>query len=438
MKYLEYLESFSKFKMDGGYKPGLERVQAALDKLGNPERQLPIIHLAGTNGKGSTSAMLASVLKEAGYTVGLYTSPHLAHFSERFRINGVPISEDELEQFTAQIKPYMDELEVTPGLGRPSYFEVITVLAFLYFAAKKVDVLILEVGLGGRLDATNVVRPLASVITTIGFDHMEYLGNTLGAIATEKAGIIKNGVPVIVGVQDEEAYQAIAAIAQEHEAPLYRPVSCAQWMKREQNLCYQTIDLRIGARSYPELEIALPGEHQIRNAIVTIETIEQVRGHFPKLEQQAIYTGLKKVKWPGRLELVQEKPAVILDGAHNIEGIEALATFLEQVKGSYRKLYLVMSILRDKETAPMVQRIAPLATNIVFTQNHSLRVSDANELAGNVLGGDVQIEVIPDFKTALKSAIAKAGEGDLVCISGSLYTITEARQLLLPDDQGMI
>lgn len=438
MNYMDYLNSFSMFKQDGGYRPGLGRVQAALDRLGNPEKALKVIHIAGTNGKGSTSAMLSSVLKHAGYQAGLYTSPHLQHFSERFRINGVPISDADLEQLTWQIKPVIEEISGIPDLGQPSYFEVITVLAFLYFAYKKVDVLVLEVGLGGRLDATNVVDPLVSVITTIGFDHMEYLGNTLGLIATEKAGIIKEGRPVVVGVKDEEAFVAIEKVAKEKHAPLYAPVRTSSWELVEETLRLQKVDLKLGQQSYPGLEIGLLGEHQVRNAILAIQTIELLKAHFPKIDDAAIRKGVATVKWPGRLELAYENPPVLLDGAHNIEGIEALAEFLERVKGKYANLYLVMSILKDKDVEPMVRRVAPLATGITFTQNHSLRASTADDLAHVLAGENVQIKVIPEFTTAIHEAIAQATEKDLVCITGSLYTIAEARAILFPDEKGVL
>lgn len=438
MNYLEYLDSFSKFKMDGGYKPGLERVQAALDRLGNPENTVPTIHVAGTNGKGSTSAMIANILKMAGYSVGLYTSPHLQHFRERFRVNGVPISDADLVRLTGQIKPIIEELESIPELGRPSYFEVITILAFLYFAEKKIDVLVLEVGLGGRLDATNVVLPLVSVITTIGFDHMEYLGNTLAEIATEKAGIIKENVSVVSGVCDPDAIHSITLQAEKKQAPLYQPLAESSWRVRETDLRKQTVDLIIGDRAYPGLQIGLLGEHQIRNTIVAIQTVELLQVKFPQVDEQAIRKGVCTVKWPGRLELAKENPPVLLDGAHNIEGIEALAAFLEQVRSSYDHLYLVMSILKDKDVAPMVRRVAPIATGVTFTQNHNLRASTADDLAHVLAGEQLEIKVIPDFQQAIAEAIATAGSRDLICITGSLYTIAEARDILFPEEKGIL
>lgn len=435
MNYLEYLDSFSKFKTDGGYKPGLQRIQAILDRLGNPEKALQIIHVAGTNGKGSTSAMISSIFRQAGYKVGLYTSPHLQDFRERFRLNGIPISQEELEEIVEKLKPVIEDVTNIPELDQPSYFEVVTALAFLYYAQKKVDILVLEVGLGGRLDATNVALPLVSVITTIGFDHMEYLGNTLGEIATEKAGIIKAGTPVVIGVRDQEAIDAIQRKAAERSAPLYQPLNDSNWVKRGGTLRHQIIDLALGGRQYDDLRIGLLGEHQIRNATVAIRVIELVQSQFPSIDEQAIRKGLSEVKWPGRLELARENPPVLLDGAHNIEGIEALAAFLEEVKSQYDHLYLVMSILKDKEFAPMVRRVAHLANSITFTQNHSLRASSAEALAHILDGEEVEVHITPDFPTAIHEAIAKAKACDLVCITGSLYTIAEAREILFPEEK---
>ncbi|WP_164730957.1 bifunctional folylpolyglutamate synthase/dihydrofolate synthase [Anoxybacter fermentans] len=438
MNYMDYINSFSKFKMGGGYRPGLERVKAALKELGNPEREVKIIHVAGTNGKGSTSAMMASILKQAGYRVGFYSSPHLHHFRERFRINGVPISKEELELMVKKVKPVIEEISKDPKLGRPSFFEVVTVIAFVYFAYKKVDALVLEVGLGGRLDATNVVYPLISVITSIGHDHTEYLGTTLSEIAFEKAGIIKENVAVVTGVQDKEAFATIEKVAKDKNAPLYAPLREAEWTKKEENLIKQKIDLTLESQFYHDLEIGLLGEHQIRNAIVALKTILLLKEHFPAVDEQAIRRGFKEVKWPGRLELIRENPSVLLDGAHNIEGIEALALFLERVKNNFDHLYLVMSILKDKDVDPMVRRIAPLASGIIFTQNHNLRASSGEDLARILEGEEVDIKVIPDFATAIHKAIIEAKSSDLVCITGSLYTIAEAREILLPGDQGIL
>lgn len=435
MNHLEYLDSFSKFKTDGGYKPGLLRIQAILDRLGNPEKTLQIIHVAGTNGKGSTSAMISSIFRQAGYKVGLYTSPHLQDFRERFRLNGIPISQEELGEIIETLKPVIEEVTNIPELDQPSYFEVVTALAFLYYAQKKVDILVLEVGLGGRLDATNVALPLVSVITTIGFDHMEYLGNTLGEIATEKAGIIKAGTPVVIGVRDQEAIDAIQRKAAEISAPLYQPLNDSHWVKRGGTLRHQIIDLALGGRQYDDLRIGLLGEHQIRNATVAIQVVELVQSQFPSIDEQAIRKGLSEVKWPGRLELARENPPVLLDGAHNIEGIEALAAFLEEVKSQYDHLYLVMSIFKDKEFAPMVRRVAHLANSITFTQNHSLRASSAEALAQILDGEEVEVHITPEFPTAIHEAIAKANARDLVCITGSLYTIAEAREILFPEEK---
>lgn len=429
MKSREYLNSFSKFKTDGGFRPGLHRVEAALEKLGNPEKELQVIHVAGTNGKGSTSAMMASILNEAGYRVGFYSSPHLQDFSERFRLNGVPISENDLDFVTEKIKPVMEEIARDPELGRPSFFEVVTVLAFVYFAYKKVDVLILEVGLGGRLDATNVVYPLASVITSIGLDHTEYLGTTLSEIAFEKAGIIKHNIPVITGVTKPEAFQVIFEQAKARDADLYSPINQANWERLDADLRHQTLNLTLDDNQFSELKLGLLGEHQIRNAVVALKTLDILKKYFTALDEQVIRNGLFKVSWPGRLELIRENPPVLLDGAHNLEGIIALASFLARVKKNYNNLYIVMSILKDKNIKAMIAKMVPLTTQIIFTQNHNLRASSAEQVKQILADQAINIEIIPDFETAINTVLAKAKNDDLVCITGSLYTIAEARDI---------
>lgn len=435
MDYMDYLDSYSKFKSEGGYKPGLGRMKAALKRLGNPEKKINTIHVAGTNGKGSTSAMMASILKQAGYNVGFFSSPHLHHFRERFRINGVPIAEKELELMVKQIRPAIEEVSKDPELGRMSYFEVVTVLAFNYFAYKKLDLVVLEVGLGGRLDSTNVVHPLVSVITNIGHDHMEYLGDTLAEIGKVKAGIIKDSVPVVTGVEKEEAFAAVKEEAEEKNAKIYRPLKEAEWEKKDQTISHQEVDLNFGDKTYGGLKIGLSGDHQIYNAALAIKVMELLKADFEKITDQVIRKGLAEVRWPGRLELVGTNPPILLDGAHNIEGIKALASFLDEVKDQYDNLYLVMSILKDKRVEPMIRELAYLADGIIFTQNHNFRASTAEELGQLYQEEGIEVVTIPNFEEAINQAVSKAENNDLICITGSLYTIAEAREILKPGDE---
>ncbi len=435
MNCMEYIDSFAKFRSNGGFKPGLQRVTTALELLGNPEKEIKIIHVAGTNGKGSTSAMISSVLKQADYQVGLYSSPHLQSFTERFRLNGKPINIEDLELVTEKIKPIIEEISRDSSLGRPSFFEMITILAFVYYAYKKVDALVLEVGLGGRLDATNVVHPLVSVITSIGFDHTEYLGTTLSQIAYEKAGIIKECTPVVIGVRDQDAIDAIIEQADLKKAPLSAPLSVTSWEKVNEDLHKQTVDLIIESDRYRQLEIGLVGDHQVRNAVVAIKTLKVIQEHFPKVNNSSIREGLKEVRWPGRLELVRENPPVLIDGAHNIEGIEALVDYLNRIHNEYQNLYLVMSILKDKDVKQMLERVVPLASGIVFTQNHNFRANTAEDLAKLLEDTQVDFKVISEFDEAIRYGISQASSDDLVCITGSLYTIAEAREILLPGEE---
>lgn len=438
MNYMEYLNSFSKFKTDGGFKPGLERVHAVLDRLGNPEKKLKIIHVAGTNGKGSTSVILANILKHAGYQVGFYSSPHLQSFNERFRLNGKPIADQDLEMITELIKPVITEAEKDPALGTLSYFEVLTILAFVYYAKERVDVLVLEVGLGGRLDATNVVIPLAAVITSIGYDHTEYLGTTLAEIAYEKAGIIKRRVPVVTGVVNSEALSTIREQADLKEASLFTPLNNTSFERIGENLRFQQVNLRLEKHVYDHLQIGLLGDHQIRNTIVALKTLALVKSEFPFVDEAAIRQGLRTVRWPGRLELVKERPPVLLDGAHNLEGIQALADFLRRIGDQYDQLYLVLSVLKDKDVQAMVKIVAPLASEIFFTENSSQRASAAKDQAEILAGFGVKLSVVSDFTTAITEVLKRAETNDLVCVTGSLYTIAQARSILLPTEVGVI
>lgn len=438
MNYIEYLNNFSKFKTDGGFKPGLERVQAVLNRVGNPEKKVKIIHVAGTNGKGSTSVIIANILKHAGYQVGFYSSPHLQSFNERFRLNGKPITDQDLEMIIEMIKPAIAEVEKDPILGRLSYFEVLTIIAFAYYAQKRADALVLEVGLGGRLDATNVAVPLAAVITSIGYDHTEYLGNTLGEIAFEKAGIIKEGIPVITGVLNQEALAAIKRQADLKAAPLFTPLSNTSFERIEENLRFQKVNLRYDSQVYDDLKIALLGDHQIRNAVVALKALDVVKTEFSQIDEAAIRQGLQQVRWPGRLELVKERPPVLIDGAHNLQGIVALAEFLGRIRDQYDNLYLVVSVLKDKDVQAMIKTVTPIASEIIFTQNHSLRASKAKDMAQILVGSEVKLQIIADFTDAITEVIKKATAEDLICITGSLYTIAEARGILLPTEVGVI
>src|SRR3989339_964970 len=319
---LDYIYNLKGSEYKGNFNLSLGNVKVLLRKLGNPEKSLKVIHVAGTNGKGSVCAMIASILREAGYKVGMYTSPHLKDFRERFLINGVKISEKELVRYFAKVKPFVTN---------QTFFEVITAMAFLYFNDKNVDFLVLEVGMGGRLDATNVVNPLVSVITNIGLEHQDYLGNTVEKIAYEKAGIVKEGKPVVTGASGA-ALNVIKKVAKERNAPLslVKPIR--------------------------KIPLRLKGDFQRINASIVWETIKVLNKEYNlKVNNSKIKKGLLKTKWPGRLEFISSN--VLVDCAHNPEAVKALKKELIKIKKNYKKIYLIIAMLKDKDYKTMLKEL---------------------------------------------------------------------------------
>jgi len=421
MNYTEavsYIHSLGRF----GSQLGLERMQAALARLGHPERQYKVLHVAGTNGKGSTSAMLASVLRAAGYKTGLYTSPYIDSFTDRFGLDGAGIGQEALARMVTELMPLADELGLTQ-------FEFITVLAFLYYAQSQVDVVVLEVGLGGRFDATNVVVPDISLITNIGFDHMEVLGDTLPKIAFEKAGIIKPGVPVVTATSDEAALQVIAGVAYASNAPLRilnKDFSVAPLAAtlRGQSFAYQSADVLL------QLDLPLLGPHQLHNAALAVESLLWLRALGWSLSLEDLQRGLSAVYWPGRFEVVAEQPLLIMDGAHNTHGVTALVNSLVELLPG-RKVLLVVGIMKDKEPQEMLTLLAPFVKRYYAAAPALPRALPGGELAllANKLG--LCGEHYASVALALSAALKDAELLDVVLVAGSLYTISEARRAYL-------
>jgi len=379
IKYLEHLEKF-------GTKFGLERVKSLLKKLGNPEKSLKVIHVAGTNGKGSVCAMISAILQGAGYKVGLYTSPHLKEINERFRINDKDISNDDFVKYFLKVKKYAD---------KQTYFEFITAMAFLYFKEKKVDFLVLEVGMGGRLDATNVVQPLVSVITNIELEHTEFLGDTVEKIAYEKAGIIKDKVSVITSAKGK-ALDVIKKVAKSNNSRLIIP------------------------KKY-NFPINLKGQFQKNNSNIAIETVKTLNIlKITKISEKTIKKSLKKIYWPGR---IQYKGNVLLDCAHNPAGIKVLVEYIKNLK--YGKLILVFAVLSDKHYKAMLKILAPLAYKIILPKPKMYRVLDPKILAKEVKNYKKYFVVIEDSGKALKHAKSIAAKNDLVLVTGSCYLVGE-------------
>jgi len=411
---VDYIHALGRF----GSKLGLGRMQEALARLGHPERQYKVLHVAGTNGKGSTSAMLASVLRAAGYKTGLYTSPYLDAFTDRFGLDGADIGQGALARMVTKLKPLADELGLTQ-------FEFITTLALLYYAESKADVVVLEVGLGGRFDATNVVLPVVSIITNIGFDHMEVLGDTLPKIAFEKAGIIKPGIPVVTATTDEAALSVIAEVAGANAAPLrilnkdFSATSLAASL-HGQTFLYQNEEVRL------EFNLPLLGPHQVQNAALAVDALLWLRERGYSLTVRDIEQGLDTVRWPGRFEVVAEHPLLIMDGAHNTHGVTSLIKSLADLLPG-RKVLLVVGIMQDKEPREMLSLLAPHVKRFYASAPKLPRAMPAGELAALASNLGLAGEHYDSVASALGAAVTDATPLDIVLVAGSLYTVSEAR-----------
>ncbi|MBR4279100.1 MAG: bifunctional folylpolyglutamate synthase/dihydrofolate synthase, partial [Clostridia bacterium] len=370
MNYDEALEYIHSVEWMGS-RPGLSRTQELLARLGNPERDLKYVHVAGTNGKGSTCSMLDSVLREAGYKVGLYTSPYIVRFNERMCVDGEPIADEELAELVSVIKPIADAME-----DKPTEFELITAIAFLYFKRHNCDIVVLEVGMGGRLDSTNVIEsPIVAVITGIAIDHASVLGNTVREIAAEKAGIIKRGVEVVYGGRDDDAFEVICAKAEETEAKVTRvshhTIKIAEMTVYGSRFEYDCIE---------DIELGLCGSYQPENASTVIETVRKLNSNGFYIDEDALRKGLKNAKWRARFELLNEDPIVIFDGSHNLQGVTAA---MESVKGFFgeSKVLLLMGVLADKEYGAMLDKIVPCVKSAFCITPPSPRALDSATLA---------------------------------------------------------
>ncbi|AGB41917.1 folylpolyglutamate synthase/dihydrofolate synthase [Halobacteroides halobius DSM 5150] len=421
MKAIEYLESLNKF----GIKPGLERMELLLDYLGNPEEKLNIIHVGGTNGKGSTAAILTSIYKEAGYKVGTYNSPHLIEFNERIRINDENISDQDLKKLVNKLKIAIKK--VNYKLEHPTFFEVITALAISYFADQKVDLAILEVGMGGRLDATNVVDTLISIITNVSLDHTDYLGNTISEIAVEKAGIIKPDQFVITATQNKEVLSCLKQVCSEKEARLVNVYNKFSWKKYQVRLLKQVFDIRGEQEVYNKLQLPLLGNHQIVNAATALSAIEILNDQFPVTKVE-IKQGISKVNWPGRLEVTSTQPTIILDGAHNYAAAKKLKEAIRNLE--YDNLFLVVSILADKDVKGIISQLAPSARQVIIAENINERVEEVTNIKEEVIQYNSNVKLEEELVKAIDYTKQVAEVNDLIVISGSLYTVAEAKDIL--------
>jgi dihydrofolate synthase/folylpolyglutamate synthase len=424
MKYPEAIQFLYGLRLFGA-KFGLENTFRLAALAGNPQDRLRFIHVAGTNGKGSTCAMLESIYRAAGLRTGLFTSPHLVSFRERIQVNRQLIPEPEVVRLVEELQPWLKQF---PADHHPTFFEVVTVMALKFFAEQKCDLVIWETGLGGRLDATNIVTPLASVITNIQFDHQQWLGDTLAKIAAEKAGVIKPGVPVITAADEPEALAVIEKMARAKNAPL------------------MTVNGRDAALRRPDSAARCPylpllGDHQQLNAALALATVETLQRKIP-VSAAAIRTGLETVQWPGRLQLVQTESgqAILLDGAHNIAGAKVLREALSSgtlkrelqragsETGAPPKLTLIIGVLQDKDWPQICRTLAPMAARIFTVPVASERTADARELAAACCAANPAADIA--VCDSLRRALDQAASDRFVIVTGSLYLVGEALELL--------
>lgn len=426
LKALKYLEELRVL----GSNYGLERTERLLKLVGDPHKKIRLIHIAGTNGKGSTSSILGKVLIEHGYKVGFFNSPHLEEIEETIRINDDNIAEEELVNLLEEIKPYVNKI-VEEGYKHPTEFEVLTCVMFLYLYRQKVDFGVIEVGLGGRLDSTNVITPILSIITSISLDHTNILGNTVEEITSEKVGIIKENIPVITCKQKDKVINIIKSKALLTNSKL-TIVDSNNFNLLEivnDDIPYQRVSINFNNNKYT-LDLSLLGKHQIINLSLAIKALEELqRLNYINIEINKLYKGVKSVKWKGRLEVLKKNPYIVIDGAHNIAGIEFLKSNIEEYF-KYKKLYLILGILADKNVEEMVKVIAPLATEVYTVTPNSIRAASANELKEIVLRYNNNCIAFDDYDKVIQLSLSKASKDDLIIASGSLYMIGEIRKIL--------
>lgn len=411
-----------------GSKLGLEAITVLLSKLDNPEKKLKAIHVTGTNGKGSTAAMMASILMSAGFKVGLFTKPHLSTFRESVVINGQLISETDVEKILSTIKKICEAMESIQNPRHPTQFEILTALAFTYFSNEKVDFAVVEVGMGGMLDATNVLRPLVSIITNVGLEHTGVLGDTKIKIATQKAGIIKPDSIVITATQDDDVYDLLSKISAEKNTKIIRVGKDVNFILINSSVSGQNFVVTTEKQKYV-LYMKLLGYYQLYNAATAIAAIESLEKYGIIIPEVAIKQGIKQVNWPGRLEVVSHNPLIVIDGAKDEEAISALKKSLSIF--TFKHLILIIGISSDKNISKMVKNIA-YYPDIIITTNHRLkeRTTNPEKIAYEFMKNGRNATITYDLKTALKIALENAKRNDMVLITGSLFLVGEARELI--------
>lgn len=423
---LQFIHESHKF----GMRLGLDNIKKLLELLGDPQNNLKIIHVAGTNGKGSTCSFISSILKESGYKVGLYTSPFLETFTERIRVNGENIREEEVGKIVSLIKEKI-EIMVSEGYSYPTEFEIVTAMAFYYYNQEKVDFVALEVGLGGRYDATNVIdKPVVSAITSISLDHTGILGDTLAKIAFEKGGIIKEDCPTIVYPQQEEASEVIKNICAEKKSK-YIECDFKNIEIKSSNINSQIYNCNINGKELRDLEIKLIGDHQIKNSIVALNVIEYLNDiKITNISEENIRKGLLETKWPGRIEKISENPMFIIDGAHNEEGAKSLANSIDKYFENKNKI-LVIGMLEDKDIESVLDLLIPKFNKVITTTPDNPRAIDANKLKEKIERYNIEVTCKPNIKEAVDYALEISNKDDVIISAGSLYMIGNVRTIIV-------
>ena len=433
---LAYIEQFIDYERRPDFARqarfyNLNRITQLLDLIGNPHERLKVIHVAGSKGKGSTAAIIASVLTHAGYKTGLYTSPHLITPRERCRTDGELISEIEVAYYIDKLKPAIETVS-SSEFGRVSFFEIYTALAFTYFADKATDFAVIEVGLGGRLDATNVVSPVTTVITPIGLEHTSILGETYTEIAIEKAEIIKQGCSVALAPQHSDAYTVIERVAKERNAPIVQVKNIGE--ENSDNLVLnsdgvptaQQFDVKTGTENYVQLTLPLLGHHQYINGTTAIAAIECLKQRGYKITKDNVYKGFEKVQWHGRIQLIKSTPLVVLDGAHSPISMNALCHAIRD-NFRYTQVVFIVSIMKDKDLTAIGRIISKIVDSVIVTQvPDNPRVLSAETILDAWSGVFQKIKTYKTPKEAITMGLSAASPTDLICVTGSLYLVGEA------------
>jgi len=427
---LDYVLSFADYERESRSAVifDLRRMGMLLERLGSPEAEAMPIQVAGTKGKGSTAAMIASVLTRAGYKTGLYTSPHLLSFTERIQVDGVPIAEGEFARLVELMKPEVEAVNKFGAFGELTTFELLTTLAFLYFREKGVDFQVLETGLGGRLDATNVVKPGVSVITSISYDHMEVLGNTLTQIATEKAGIIKPGSIVVTSPQFPEAMAVMEGVCRERGVRLVKVGSDVTWGRGAFSSEGQSFQVK-GLRNRYNLSLSLLGEHQLENAATALAAVELLGDLGMTVSAKSIAAGLAQVHWPGRLQVLRRKPWFIVDCAHNAYSAKRLAEALREYF-DFDRAVLILGVSSDKDLSGIVAELTPLSNIAIVTHTHHPRALEPAMLAAQFSKRGITPEVVENVTSAVDLALERAKPEDLICATGSIFVVAEVIEYL--------